>query len=76
MVVTRKREKNQIVKYVCRQRWWLTPIILAIQKCWVWGPKGQMSEYPSPHGEALWALHPEELLNLHSCTLWRRYRVS
>jgi hypothetical protein len=21
------------------------------RKCWIWKPKGQMSEYPIPHGE-------------------------
>jgi hypothetical protein len=49
---------------------------IARGECWVWGPKGQMRESVShPPWRTLWALNPEELINLHFCTL-RRYMAS
>jgi hypothetical protein len=38
--------------------------LMGYERCWVWEPKGQMNEYPIPHGE-----HQEP------CTLRRRSMV-
>jgi hypothetical protein len=40
-------------------------ILWMFSTCWVWGPKGQMSEYPIPHGE-----------HCEPCTLRSCYMVS
>jgi hypothetical protein len=59
-------------------RWVITPVpnsswVLDSKGiCWVWRPKGQMSEHLIPHGEHYDSSIWEGGINLHSCILRRR----